>query len=91
MSRSRKKTPRSGDRKHNKEIANRKVRRHLDVASGGYYKRMYCQYDICDYESHMTFEEYCNFRLNLLRKCGHAPLPTVDELKQSYEKYYIRK
>ena len=63
MSRSFKHTPRSGDTKDKffKRYANRKVRR-LPIderPKGNAYKKVFCQYDICDYETVGTsFEQY---------------------------------
>lgn len=50
MSRSRKKTAvwkQDNDRDF-KRIANKRVR-HLDVPSGGAFKKVFCSYNICDY------------------------------------------
>lgn len=57
MSRSRRKTPyltdgqdSAGVRKLARRLANRKVRRQKDLASGGAYKRVYESWNICDYK-----------------------------------------
>jgi hypothetical protein len=64
MSRSYKKTPVMQDfgrrRKHDKQLANRKIRRkkNLDkISSGGHYKKFYSQYDICDWYSRETLND----------------------------------
>lgn len=70
MSRSFKKTPYAGDRKTpGKKIANRKVRRllnrNLDLAKGSSYKKLYEQWDICDFYSKCTWGEYlASYRYN---------------------------
>lgn len=93
MSRSYKKTPRAGDKKQRmyKKAANRRIRRQQALIQNNSYKKHYCSYDICDYESvHTTFEEYANFRINLYKKIGKEP-PTKRELWQEYQKMFIRK
>ncbi len=34
-----------------KKIANHKVARHKDLANGGFYKKIFCSYNISDYKS----------------------------------------
>ena len=68
MSRSRKRTPRSGDKKSKffKRYANRRYRKSSleDTLQHKGYKKTFCSYDICDYESiGMTFEEYWKMEL----------------------------
>jgi hypothetical protein len=64
MSRSYKKTPVTQDfgrrRKHDKQLANRKIRRAKfleEISSGGHYKKFYDQYDICDWYSRHTLND----------------------------------
>ena len=60
MSRSYKKTPRSGDQKDKffKTYANRKLRRDkFHNLQHNSYKKNFCSYDICDYEwTHYSFK-----------------------------------
>ena len=62
MSRSFKHTPYTGEKKSGKQFANRKVRRHLnnlkDLDKGCSYKKLYEQWNICDYSGICTYEEY---------------------------------
>lgn len=62
MSRSYKKTPYCGEKKHMKDYANRVVRNHLkhdrDLANGNAYKKLYERWDICDWEFRESFEQY---------------------------------
>ena len=63
MSRSYKKTPRSGDKKNKflKKYANRKYRKLPleDTVQYKSYKKTFCSYDICDYEDvGRIFEEF---------------------------------
>ena len=65
MSRSYKKVPYCGDKKgkDKKRVANRHVRRQLNRhpdmnVNYGKYKKLYEQYDICDYYWFCTWEEY---------------------------------
>ena len=54
MSRSYKKTPRSGDKKDKffKTYANRKIRRDKkEPLNNGNYKKAFCSYNICDWET----------------------------------------
>lgn len=71
MSRSYKKTPYCGDNKTvGKKLANKCVRngkyKDYDIPDGSWYKKIFCQYDVCDYYSIQTWEqcltwtkEYC--------------------------------
>ena len=67
MSRSYKKNPVVKDKgKNEKRFANKKVRRTKNVPNGGAYKKVYNQYDICDYCWRTcwrtTFEEHMRDR-----------------------------
>lgn len=65
MSRSFKHNPYAGDKKSNKDIANRTVRRYLnnlkDLSNGSSYKKLYEQWNICDYGGVCTYEEYKHY------------------------------
>jgi hypothetical protein len=102
MSRSRKRTPRSGERKNRfaKRLANRRLRRlPIDDESIDFnhkqYRKAFCYYDICDYESVGTsFEEYYRRRVGMWFRCGfmfNAPFPSREQCKQDYERYFKRK
>ena len=100
MSRSYKKTPRSGDRKDKyfKRYANRRLRRmsleHLDL-KGKSYKKTFCSWNICDYETVGTsFEQYW---LSVVRswhrwqKELNEPFPDREQTYQDYIKWFKRK
>ena len=98
MSRSYKKTPRSGDRKDKffKKYANRKVRR--DKMESGLrhnsYKKKFCHYDICDYEDvGTTFEQFWRQRIHSWHRWGYKynPYPNREEAYKDYCRWYIRK
>ena len=62
MSRSYKKFPWCGDTKTvGKKLANKAVRngkyKNYDIPDGGWYKKVYNQYNVCDYGSFETWEE----------------------------------
>ena len=100
MSRSYKRTPRAGDRKdrYYKKYANRRVRRLTTdelPKSGKGYKKVFCHYDICDYETVGTiFEEYWEGLVKSWhrwrRECGQ-PYPDRDEAYEDYCRWFLRK
>jgi hypothetical protein len=66
MSRSYKKHPYWGQKKTNKDTANRKVRRRTNsdfdlVVNGGLYKKLFEQYDISDYGCTWSFARYLSY------------------------------
>lgn len=99
MSRSYKHTPRSGDAKDKyfKKYANRKVRR-LPIdehpSKGNDYKKVFCQYEICDYETvGISFEQYWE---RLVKRWyewewRYYPYPDRDEAYREYFRWFIRK
>ena len=99
MSRSYKHTPRSGDQKDRyfKRYANRRVRR-LPIdehpLKGNDYKKVFCQYEICDYETVGTsFEQYWE---SLVKRWYEwmwrsEPFPDRDEAYDEYRRWFIRK
>ena len=99
MSRSYKHTPRSGDKKDKffKRYANRKVRR-LPIdehPKGNTYKKVFCQYDICDYETvGISFEQYWKRLVKSWyaweRDYGY-PYPDREKAYQEYCKWFLRK
>lgn len=100
MSRSYKHTPRSGDTKDKffKRYANRKLRRlPIDEPPLNHksYKKNFCMYDICDYETVGTsFEQYWADLVKSWHRwrkyCGIS-LPTREEAYQEYCRWFIRK
>lgn len=100
MSRSYKRTPRSGDRKDKfyKKYANRRLRR-LPIEEPNLnhktYKKVSCSYNICDYESVGTsFEDYWQGLLNnwhRWRKGLGYPPPDRDEAYKEYCHWFLRK
>lgn len=97
MSRSYKKTPRCGDRKDKfyKTYANKKFRRdkfnRLQHCS---YKKNFCQWNICDYETvGLTFEEYWEQTLRYWHEFGYKyePYPSKEEEYRQWFKWYKMK
>ena len=97
MSRSYKHTPRSGDTKDKffKKYANRKVRRlptDEHPLKGKAYKKVFCQYDICDYETVGTsFEQYWERLVKRWHEWRYEEFPSRDEAYQEYCRWFIRK
>lgn len=103
MSRSRKKTPYSGDRKDRgyKKYANRKVRRRLKNPEANYnhkeYKKVFSSYDICDYCTLAgDFETFYKDEISRWYRWQVYPhlnydFPTCEKAYQDYMRYYIRK
>ena len=101
MSRSYKHTPRSGNKKDKffKRYANRKVRHQLPTdkhsLKGAAYKKVFCQYEICDYETvGISFEQYWERLVKRWyawkRDCGY-PYPDHEKAYQEYCKWFLRK
>lgn len=98
MSRSYKKTPRSGDRKDKffKTYANRKLRRDkFHNLQHNSYKKNFCSYDICDYEwTHYSFEAWWEDAMRRWKNWGHhynEPYPTREEEYRLWYKWYKMK
>ena len=103
MSRSYKKTPYCGDessKKYGKKRANVIVRRRLNKdldfdANNSLYKRVYEQWDICDYYSIRTFPEYLKlFVYDREDGLYHSDTNRVYTKEQLYERwcsFYKRK
>lgn len=104
MSRSYKKYPYSGERKHMKDYANRVVRNHLksnnELANGNAYRKLYERWDICDWEFSETFNEYKKRFIYDKETCLYYDIMwygfiletyTEEELYQQWYKYYKRK
>lgn len=103
MSRSRKKTPYSGDRKDRryKRYANKKVRQKLKNSEEIYnykeYKKLFCSYDICDYYTiEGDFETFYKNEISRWYRWRVYPylnyeFPTREKAYQDYMRYYIRK
>lgn len=97
MSRSYKKVPYCGDRKgkEKKRAANQSVRawlkQHPTVSlQKSDYKRLYEQYDICDYFWIMTWQEYWEDTiLSCLR--FNEPYPNKKDVYRKWYKYYKMK
>lgn len=85
MSRSYKKTPISkdnpGGRKSSKKQANRRVRNSKNVPNGKQYRKFFNSYDIYDYISECSFEEYKKYQ----------DAETEQELYGQWRKYYRNK
>ena len=104
MSRSYKKTPYCGDRKGKakKRIANHVVRRSLErdlelVVQGGAFKKLYCSWDICDYFTKCTWEDYWQSSVDtyywLKAMCPNRDVqfPDKKEEYRKWRKYYKNK
>lgn len=100
MSRSFKKTPYCGDKKgkDKKRIANHKVKSSMKNKDWHprrkLYKKIYEQYDICDYYEISSFEEYKNYQLRLWEeydKNRNIPKPTEKELYRDWYKSFKMK
>lgn len=99
MSRSYKHTPRSGQQKNKfcKRYANRRLRR-LPIdeppLNNRSYRKHYCYYDICDYETVGTsFEQYW---VDLVKSWHewlwqYEPYPDREKAYQEYRRWFIRK
>jgi hypothetical protein len=101
MSRSYKHTPRSGNKKDKffKRYANRKVRHQLPTdkhsLKGAAYKKVFCQCNICDYETvGISFEQYWKRLVKSWyawkRDYGY-PYPDREKVYQEYCKWFLRK
>lgn len=97
MSRSYKKTPRSGDRKSkfHKRLFNRRIRKSPQNFKYNSYKKHSCSWDICDYEEIGTsFNQYWQQVLNSWyrfdKDCG-VPYPDKDRAYLDYLKWFKRK
>lgn len=91
MSRSFKRTPRCGDQKDKdfKKYANRKIRRDkFNNLQHKSYKKNFCSYDICDYETvGETFEEYWRSCLNSWHQWRYKYDPYPNRLT-AYREWY---
>lgn len=101
MSRSYKKTPYCGDRKgkSKKRIANHKVRNWLKqnpdvLLKRNAYKKVYERWDICDYYTISTWEEYWASTIRIWLKweqCRGYPYPNKKEEYRKWYKWYKMK
>ena len=99
MSRSYKKTPRSGDKKDKilKKYANRRIRQDKNASDLKYraYRKRYQSYNICDYQDvGLTFEQFYNQYLSSWYRWGQdfgEPYPTIEKAKKNYYRWFIRK
>lgn len=97
MSRSYKKTPRCGDQKDKiyKRISNKKVRKCKDTLNNKSYKKLFCSYDICDYETvGETFNQYYERAVSNWYRYGWKygdPFPDKRKVYQEYMRWFKRK
>lgn len=104
MSRSYKKNPYvtdgyGGDRKQNKRIANRRVRRRLkdgeDLPARLHHKKMTESWDICDYRWRMTREDAIHWYENEMNSQASLYFkkryPTLEAWLKYWDKCYRRK
>lgn len=95
MSRSYKRTPRSGEQKDKffKRYYNKKLRKlPFECAlDNGTYKKYNCQWNICDYETvGISFERYWYYLKRRFHNCPEL-LGTKEEAYKEYIKWFIRK
>ena len=97
MSRSYKKTPYTGDTKgkDKKHLANSKVRARLrdhdyELADGGAFKKIYEQYEICDYGWIMTWPEYWHAQVDSYERYG-GDYPNKKQEYRKWIKWYRSK
>ena len=91
MSRSFKKVARSGDRKDKfmKNYANRILRRNSEAYQNGSYKKCFCHYDICDYNSvYYEFEDWYCKRVREWERWGQFRGHPYPDRKKEYHKWY---
>jgi len=96
MSRSFKKNPvvKDGGNRHRyaKTQANRRVRRSKGISDGCSYKKLYCQYNICDNYDRTTLNEQLEFwGSHLDWKIGTKWFTTIQQEINKWKKWYIRK
>ena len=100
MSRSYKHTPRSGDTKDRdmKRAANRKFRHNRnydEMLDHKQYRKHFCSYDICDYETvGETFDQFWHHLVgewHRWQKDFGIPFPDKEKAKKDYDKWFIRK
>ena len=86
MSRSRRKTPVFKDQdRGGKKFANKRVRSHFrqgkDLSNGSGYKRLYEQWDICDYKSYYWNNSYLRWYVsNSVRGPGGEWIDVCEDL-----------
>lgn len=96
MGKSYKKMPYCGDEgtKSNKKVANRTVRRKLKedtelVLNNKQYKKAYESWNIVDYYSKSTWEEYWNFQLECYRTWTSLGIEgEMPDKKKCYREWY---
>ena len=97
MSRSYKKTPRSGDKKDKffKNYANRKLRRDkFNNLQHKNYKKNFCSWEICDYEwTHYSFEAWWKDAVARWENYGYRyePYPSREEEYRLWYRWYKMK
>ena len=103
MSRSYKHTPCGGDIKSKffKRYANRRLRRNKNytdeyrnpILKGNNYKKTFCNYDICDYWSYCTFEDYyiSSIKWWYIYRNKYEPFPDREEEYKKWRQYYKNK
>jgi len=88
MSRSYKKTPIAKDnkrgRKYFKRLANKKVRKTKNISNGKEYKKVFNTWDIYDYVSYCTLEEFEDM-------CVGRMFKTKEEAKEYWRRVYYNK
>lgn len=92
MSRSYKKHPYSGRNcKDMKRFANQKVRHLEDIPNGKAYRKMFPTWDICEYGSILTLEEYIHRYRNPLRRWWYRKEKSDQELTREWYTMYKMK
>lgn len=96
MSRSYKKNPivkDNGNRhRYCKNQANRKVRKTNGITDGCSYKKLYCQYNICDHWSRSTLNDHLDYwGKHIKDKIGTKWMTTIQYEINQWKKWYLRK
>ena len=96
MSRSYKKTPRAGDTKHksDKRRANHRIRRQKNkLFQGNMYKKINESWEICDYQSILTFEQFYEdaIRQWYMWRYRYESFPSREDLYQKWFRWYKMK
>lgn len=96
MSRSYKKTPRAGDTKDKfyKRYANKLIRKNkYELYQHKNFKRVFCSWNICDYQSIMSFEEFYEDMIEqwFRWRYNYEPFPDKKEAYQRWRRWYKMK
>ena len=77
------------DRRVQKQIANRRIRRNKELLQFAAYKRLFTSWMIVECRSYCTLRQFYQHTSTECRRCG--ALPDSEIMKRDWEKYYRRK